>query len=433
MILYYDCLAEFNRQYYKDLLLPAHLISGQIKIGNLHYPDGQVDEEANFWGYKLEKDNVKYLLPCLDDNNNEIDIKTILPIVVTRTMKVASKNDVYLQIMDYDVASFKKEQTMTFKELFDKLSSHKHSHSKHQKLFWFIGITSMFDRVNFRVSTPAGFGKDSVVDILGNLIGGCCTIEHPTIAKLEYMTSKKWLAINEIVDLSSGDWRNIEQFLLATGAHKPVVTKHSRAYGGTEEMLDISDFSISVMYNDIDHYPRVDKYFDFVSKKAVHDRLPAFRLYGKLEEDFNSASNLNVANFVKQNMLEYKELIYNLLFYKENNHSNYITTKLMNIPHRWMINIHRLLKVIGLYCDNQEEFDSWIDVINNCLLDYQAMVTYPSLLERLTEKVDSKHYSIYFQEIKKIVTFTDKIEYINRILNGKPAQAGNTTVDKFWS
>lgn len=424
LLLHYDVLSEFKRQFYKDVLGFEHLQDGEIKIDKVSFPDGGKDEEFNFWGYQLEKNGLKYLLPSKDKDGKEIKLIDLLPIIPMDIQKIAFRGNVYYLINKPISVRFKPEKRMSFKEFVDALNSLEHTAPEQRKLFLFLGLASMMDRCNFRVSTPAGFGKDSVVDILGNLIGGSFTIENPTIAKLEYMTYAKWLAVNEIVDIAKPEWRNIEQFLLSAGAHKPEITKHSRAVaGGVKEVLDISKFSLSLMYNDIDHYPDSNKYVDYVTKRAVLDRYSAFRLHGILKEDFNLIKNIDVKKFVEENMETYRGLLYTYTYYKNNlmkELHRYNADKLIkDIPHRWLINIGRLLKIIDLYCDTQEEFDYWINIINNALLDYKEMLVFPSKISKVRSKLNEKEYAGLLRQLRITDSYVDKCKLIDLSMSGQ--------------
>ena len=66
-------------------------------------------------------------------------------------------------------------------------------------------------------------------------------------------------------------------------------------------------------------YPKAaEKYFDFVTKRAVLDRFPAFRFNGTMKEDFNSIKEINVSEFVEDNKKSYESLIRSFTFYKNN-------------------------------------------------------------------------------------------------------------------
>jgi hypothetical protein len=427
-LLHYDCINEFKRQYFKDILSFEHLIQGEIKIDKVSFPDGGTDEAFNFWGYQLEKSGIKYLLPSKYADGTEIKLVELLPIIPKDLQKVAYRGNAYMLINRPVPARFKPEKVMSFKIFADSLNDLEHTNPEQRKLLMFIGLTSLMDRSNFRISSPPNFGKDSVVDTLGNLLGGCFTIENPTIAKLEYMTYAKWLAVNEIVDIQKAEWRNIEQFLLSAGAHKPEITKHSRAIAnGTKEIMDISKFSLSLLYNDIDCYPEQDKYVDLVTKRAVLDRFPALRLSGMLTEDFNKIKNIDVAKFVEEHFNDYKNLLYTFTYYKQNINKElkrYNASKLnQGLPNRWLINIGRLLKTIDLYCDNQEEFDYWINIINECLQDYKDMLDYSVEFAKVRGRLATEDFKI----IRSFSNFTDKLGYIRLIKTGQKTVKGD-----FW-
>lgn len=384
-LLYYDCIREFNRQYFKDLLTQEHLLSGEVHIDKLKMPDGGVDDNANVWGYLFEKDGVKYILPNETNSGKGINIRNTLPIFISNLEKVSYRGNVYWYINKIIKATFKAEKKIGFKELVDTISCLSHSNPIHRKMNFFLGLTSMMDRAYFRIASNPGFGKDSVVDTCGSLFGNAATIENPTIAKLEYMTMFKWLAISEVVDIKKEDWRVIEQFLLNAGAYKPEITKHSRAKAGVKEILDVSKFSLALLYNDINDYPSRETYFDFVTKKAVIDRFPAFRFSGKVTEDFNLLKNDDIKKMVAGNMDFYRDLILSFNYYKNNlftERHNYNTNKLMNLPHRWHLSVGKLLRIIDLYCDSQEEFDKWVDIVNESILSYASMIG-----QRKTENV----------------------------------------------
>jgi len=419
----YEFLAEFKSKFYKDLLTLDHLQGSQVKIDKIAYPNGEVDDSANFWGYVFEKNGRKFLLSCKDKAGNEIKLGDVLPIFPRDLMKVAHKGNVYYWIKKPISAKIKPEKTMDFKTFIGKLSSLEHNNPKHLKLMWFMTLTQMFDRANFRICSPAGFGKDSTVEIINSLVGKANTIENPTLAKLEFMSSNKLLAINEVIDIKKSDWRIMEQFLLSSGAHKPEVAKHSRATtNGVSEILDISKLSLSLMYNDIDHYPKEELYFDKVTKEAVIDRFPALRLYGEFTENFNAVKDFDIPTYVSKHYQEYREIIGNYEYYRLNlmaYYHSYDVNLLRHLPKRWKTNIGRLLKIIDLYCDTQEEFNDWVLEVNNCVNDYEEMLGYPSLLSRAHKELTGKEFEKLHKEVEKINTFTEKNIKLKNYLKGE--------------
>jgi len=380
-LLYYESIFSFKNQYYGQLLRHEHLAQrNQIHIPEFRLPGTEEKLLADFWGYLLIKDGVNYLIESTDANGEEIEIMKLLPVDAQDLQKVAdTKGKVYFKVCKPVPRRIKPEKAFTPKQFIDNITLTKHSNPRHQKLIAMMSLSQLWDRSYYRVSTSPGFGKDSIVDTCNSLFGGCRTVESPTIAKLEHEASVlKWLVANEVVDISKDAYDVIQNFLLPAGAHKNEITKHSRAFGGVQEVIDISKFSLSLFYNDIIEYPVSKKYFDNMTKGAVKDRFPAFRFYGWYEEDFNSMSQVNVDQFVKDNMNFYVDMVRTYLYYSTNYHSelkHFKTDKLFKMSGRDATNLGRLIKIVNIYCDSQEEFDSWLITINECMEDYITMLS----------------------------------------------------------
>jgi len=180
------------------------------------------------------------------------------------------------------------------------------------------------------------------------------------------------------------------------------------------------------MYNDIDCYPEVEKYFDFVTKRAVRDRFPALRLYGKFQEDFNQTRGLDINKYVSDRMEDYKRLIYSVTYYKENLSKlfhNYDVSKLdTHLPERWGTNLLRVTKLIDCYCLSQEEFDIYLLEINKALKDYREMLSYPTTVKTFIEKMK-------VPKDKKVETLNDLVKYL-KIKNDKELLAFITKVQQ---
>lgn len=433
--LHYSCINQFSKEYKKDVLDIEHLISdGKIHVPKVTYTDGASNDEENFFGWKFKKNEVVYLVPHTNSKGEKIELKEILPIIPTKTIEVGYQSKAYTMVKKYSTVKFKSEKVYNLRKIVDILSSIEHTNPDHKKLSTMMALSSLLDRANYRYCTPPGFGKDSVVDILGNLIGGCGTLENPTVAKLEHeAANKSWLAINEIVDIKSEQWQDIEQFLLASGAFKPTINKRSRASSGVGEEIDISDFSISIMYNDITDYPKrkQKKYFDLVAKSAIIDRFPAFRFHGRIIAKFEEMKDTEIPTIVRGNWEFYKGLVYSLTYYKNNLNAEwhgYDTGKLLSIPYRWKANINKLLKIVDVYSNSQEEFNGWISVINDSIIDYRSMLNYNSFLESLSQSLSPKEYIDFTEKLKKKETFTDCIREIDKKLKSEE----NEGLNNYW-
>jgi len=389
--LHYPIISLFRHEYYKGLITAGHYV-GWKHLKKVIFENGDEDPDYNLFAHEFERDGEKFVINSRDAKGNTIDLKKYLPCKVTASQKIANGGLVYQEIMQVKAMRFSPVKHQDFRELVDGLSSFKHNNPDHQKLYWFVALSQLLFKANFRVITPAGFGKDSAVAILGALFGNACSIENPTLAKLEErIRTMKWLAVNEVISVPKSSLEYIETFLLAVGDHKPVYVKHSRAtQGGTEE-IPIDKISLSLLYNDIDLYPKGKKYFEDKFHGAVCDRFPPLRLFGTLVEDFNQSSMLDSRKVYKENETHYKSIIEGLTYYQHNwgtEAQPFINKTSKKMPNRWHLNIDILLRVIRMYAKDQKEFDFWVDLINDSIDDYSYMLRYESNCKELAAKMN---------------------------------------------
>jgi hypothetical protein len=439
LLVNYACVSAFKRAFYGKVLLREHVNGGMVNFsaGSIKFPDGETSDRP-FWGYVLEKAGVKYFLETVDtETGDRIEIRKVLPVFPEGLIPFGYRDNVYELITKPKPAILKPNKRMSFKQLVDKISCLPHTNPEHIKMLWFVVLTQMMDRANFRVSTPPGTGKDSVVDIIGNLVGNAATIVRPTPAKLEYRTTYKLLVINEIVGLPKADWELIEQFILDVAAFKPEVEKRSRAFDKSMEVLNVSDFSLGVFYNDVDTYGNDEvEYVDDTAKGAVLDRLPALRLYGTYSHDFNEIQGINIDDFVKENFDTYRSLVSTFTYYKEllfniplkweMSIPTHIPGNQLKFPERWRINCEKLLRVIQLYSESEEEYRNWEKVLWGAMEDYQDMLTYHREFPKVKEKLSRKELHDLRQGMKKLNTFKQKITKLRRNSNETPDYAGLT-------
>jgi len=427
-LLHYDALLQFNRVHYKDLLVATQVADGELLFRSLHDSDGAELEGVVIPAFPLLKDGVKYILPSKvkdgEGGFRQINLREDLPIKVTRAVKIFSKGIGYRHIKDHVTARFRPEKKMTFKELVNFLSdSLPHSNPDHHKLGWFISMASMMYRFNCRVCSPPAFGKDSRVEVMGNLLGNANTIVNPTLAKLELLSiSSEWLAINEVVDMTKTDWRIAEQYLLNCGDFTPTVTKRSRSYGSVGETLPVDKLSISLFYNDVDCYPDDSKFFDSVAKSAVKDRFVPFRLHGHFTAQFEEISKINIPKFVEEHYEDYDKILRTFLYYKNNLDSElkyFIRPELSQFSERWKTNLNRLFNIIDLYCKDQEEFNYYSEVVLESIKDYFAMDEYTRLFIKASKiRGEGVVKKLHEKVLIKKATFIEKNEILKQFIKG---------------
>lgn len=434
-LLEYDSLAEFDHQLRKNILDLSNVSEeGVVHLKKLVTADEQ--EIDNFWGWKLSKGNESYLFSQTDDEGNRLRIKDELPFIPDQMRQVSYQGKVFNLIISKKPVKFKNENKLGMRGLVDNLDIIPHTNHEHRKMLLFMALTQMFSRSYFRLATPPGFGKDSINDTLKHLIGRCGTITNPTVARLEQETvTTDWLAITEITKIPKGKWAEDELFLLDCAAHKPSTNKRSKANGIVGDVLSLKDFSISLFYNDLTNSRDTSKYIDFFADDQLLDRFIPLRLYGAFNYTFEKSASLNIPKLVEDNKSFYMDLIYTLTYYKHNfaRLDNRFETDLsgLGLSNRQLVSAQRLFKTISLYSNSQEEYDYWLGVFKDSLVDYRMMIEYPKFLEEYSKgkNVNSELYQHFIGELIKQETFTQRIKMIDAKINKKPVKVQQ---DKEW-
>jgi hypothetical protein len=427
LLLHTDTLSVFSEKYFEKVLGIEHIVSnGAVHFQKVKATDGE-ELEINFFGWVVEKDGVSWLIPSKLKDGTNVKVKDIFPLIPTNSDEVGFQNKAYRIVYDYQTVKFRSENRLGMKKLIDTLADTPHSNPKHRKLLIMAILSQVFNRAYFRFSSPPGFGKDSIVDTLGLLIGGCATIENPSVPKLEREASiRKLCGLNEVVGISRKQWVDIGKFMLAACAFKPSVTKRTRAFGGVGEVISLRDFSMSVFFNDNTEYVD-DKvvFFDDLAEGGVRDRLPALRLYGNFTYDFNIINTVNLDKFVTDNWNDFLDIIYTITYYSEHLGSVKYSYNLSKFPNRWQRSLGVLLMVVSEYCKDQKEFDEWLKVLDDSMLDYKAMVEYPNMLEVVKKKVSQKVFNECSEKLIKEHTFINRIKILNNYLVEKPKEDVN--------
>jgi hypothetical protein len=183
---------------------------------------------------------------------------------------------------------------------------------------------------------------------------------------------------------------------------------------------------MSVFFNDNTEYVD-DKvvFFDDLAEGGVRDRLPALRLYGNFTYDFNIINTVNLEKFVSDNWNDFLDIIYTITYYSEHLGSVKYNYDLSKFPNRWQRSLGVLLMVVSEYCKDQKEFDEWLKVLDDSMLDYKAMVEYPNMLEVVKKKVSQKVFNECSEKLIKEHTFINRIKILNNYLVEKPKEDVN--------
>ncbi len=300
-----DSLQLFNEKIFEGILGLENVTSKKRTI--------KIDGDKCY-GFFIEKGRHKYFLEDFSSQPGE-SVLDKLPIKVKKTTEMDYNKDVFFFINDYTSVKIPEEPRMPLRQVVDAIGNFNHTNRIHWLLYKIITIAGWCDRVNYRVVAERGFGKDSIINIVRDLVGNTANIYGATFAKLEFSLTNKLLIFNEMGNLKAEEKQNMQQFLLAIGAFFNKYTKRSRATEDTQEEYDISKQSLGIIYNPPMYYvEKGQEWFDVMFTQAVSSRFIPFYLDGRLNEKFDT--EFNVAEVVDRDVQVYKDIISTLRWYK---------------------------------------------------------------------------------------------------------------------
>ena len=361
-LLHNDAISAFNNELYANIFTDENIISKQKCI--------TVNKES-LYGYFLEKG--KEMFFAITEYAN------MLPFKVVSTYETDYRGEVFKVITSVTPVTIPAEKRLEFKELAGIFNRFNHTNKLHQKLYTIAAITAYVDRVNFRVSTDAGFGKDSVANVIIQLVNSTVNLYGATFAKLEYVLRNKLIILNELGNLKKEELINMQEFLLAVGAYFNVYTKRTRKTNTTQEQYDISKLSLMLFYNLPEYYTgKAQEYFDQMFTKAVINRFIPFVFEGRLTSSFEKM--LDIDGIMERNRQSYTNIIATLQYYRQHPVTSIkweVDRSVINFPKhlmRYDRTFNTILKYVAEYSETQEEFDVLSKELFSCYKSYDALL-----------------------------------------------------------
>ncbi|MDD4734198.1 MAG: hypothetical protein PHU05_05070 [Bacilli bacterium] len=282
----YSVVNQFNNEFYRNIITDDDL--KELKFFRFKIED---DDYYEVKGWLVKKDRKKFLVK---DEISGVKIEDILPIKITDYKEYSYRNDVYHIPTNEGIVKFKipAKQTMTIREWFDFFAPFKHTNTEDFELYKGLVLGSLILRYNYRVATQPAFGKNSLLDILKEILPFDVTVYTPDSApKLRATLEKRLLVIDEIVDIDKEKMKLLEPVIRSAGDMRTFVENSALAVAGfTKSTYDINNLSIAFIYNEYKDYcstnkkmDKSDKYFDNAFTKATQQRFIPFKLDGELD------------------------------------------------------------------------------------------------------------------------------------------------------
>ena len=352
-----NTLCHFNFSVYHNVVTEDDVMGDEIAVplttGSDRHP-----------GYVLKSGLKRFFLRTEDVE--------LLPIRVKGTYRIIDGKNVYHVVNNFSSVSVKGEDSMSFRKLIDSFCPFIHTEPDQWVVWKIICVGAYVSRINFRLATNQGFGKNSVADSLRDLTNNVARIDKATFAKLEYVLRFPFIVCNEVAGLSANEKKEFESFGLSAGDFSNKYTKRSRKSHGTKEIYDISKLSLGFTYNNKEFYERVKREgFDATFPEQFLDRFLPLKMTGFLDvKQFSREGERNYEKEMQENMKLYQDLVRKLVHLMEHPplerfHVDYD----FGNRGRYERSFQSICLFISLYAKDKDEFIKLSNVLWKC---YQA-------------------------------------------------------------
>ena len=281
------------------------------------------------------------------------------------------------------------------RQFIDNFLPFKHSNEKHWTLLKFISLAGFIGRVYCCISSFSEFGKSSVYDVLHYLTDKSPVFKPRSVPGVLCKINGVGNIVFDETHRCKKDIRDIiEEFALQIGGGKALYINGALKSSKTKMRYDCSLQSITFLYNNNSNYddPLKD-YFEFIfsNNVAIDSRFLKFKLDGKLTEEFSK--DFDVPGLAEQYKMEYVKIAKQLFYLQELKKSNgyerrFVTKGKLNLKGRKLITFSEITWLVDMYSETQEEYDVWIDDLEQSIIGYKSMVTElrgvnPQLVEEL--------------------------------------------------
>jgi hypothetical protein len=185
---------------------------------------------------------------------------------------------------------------------------------------------------------------------------------------------------DEFTSLTKAQLSDVEGTFGTIADASPELPKNTMAIGNTPSTADLIRTSIVFTYQRREDLKKDNVFFDDIwnNPAMINDRYPAILIKGKVTEKMKNPSPEEAEKIMLENYDKLRIIAKNRLWYCQNMHrikKDFNSSLLcFNDNQRHMANFEGVLDVLSVYCYNQEEFNIWIEWINQRVNEYNQVI-----------------------------------------------------------
>jgi len=374
-------LQTYQSIMFDTLIHPHNIITETAKQFTFENQEGaEMKPIKGFFAIKdVEGDKQKYFIST--------EMRKQMPIRVNESEEVFFKDNSRSRSiisLPTDITPFRINAEQVWasdRDFIDSIAPFKHSEPDHWTLSKIVALMGYVGKLFCGICSLSEFGKSSIYLIFDAITKKCPLFQPRSVpGVLAQITSDGNMVFDEVHDAPSEVKSCMENFSLQVAGNSPVYINGAMKSKNTRTKYDVSQQSITYLYNVYSNYSQPEKQFwNFIwsNKKAMESRFLLLMLKGKLEEEFDK--DFDIPKVAEDNKLFYIKIAKHLLYLKKLKVTNayirrYTSTNQIKLKGRHLILYDEIMWGLDLYCQSQQEYDKFIRVLNNSIMDYDTML-----------------------------------------------------------
>ena len=368
---HYGYWNHFGDLVYGNTLNNSHLLEG----GRVHQQEkfyeindrGEVDFLLNlpteFTFYtKMSLGSEKYIVPRHFLEFLPFNMKDY-----TEVRLKPSDTQVWKLIKEVKSLAIPEKQSGSLKQFLQKWNPMAHSDLKS---WYLLKMISLCQGLKLGVCSEVSCGKNANLTLRRHIDRKTLPkVKAPTKAMLySEMYYNDYINLDEVTSWSKTIIGDIEDMIAEFGDESPDMQKYAKDKNKNLELMNnILYKSLTFTFNP---YNETDNPYTFEEKfrnsGKIKDRYPILYLQGKVLDAIPKPSSHSADMVVKENLDEYRSLASEFMYWRNNYNKhlhNYDRSRL-KFYRRHLSNINPLIDVLDVFSDTQEEFDSWVEFVN---------------------------------------------------------------------
>ena len=410
---------------FESLIYPHHVITTSAAQWVLEDKEGL--EQPPIKGYFAMKDvagkKTKYFIPDY--------MYPELPIRVDESEEMLfrdSSKKKSIVIMPTEVTPFRVKAEQVYKNnhnFIDALAPFQHSNPEMWTLNKIIAVMGYVGKTFVGVCSAPEFGKSSIYSILDSITKKCPVYQPRSVAGvLAQITSDGNMIFDEPGGIIKEVKKIMENFSLMVAGNNPIYINGALKSKDTKPKYDVAQQSITYLYNLYSNYANPDKeFFDYLwaDKAAMDSRFLRLKMDGILTETFSK--DFDIVAVAERNKMFYMKIAKHLLWLKHLKITNgyvrrYNKKGRLNLKGRHKIIFDEITWGLDIYCDMQEEYDKYFDLLEGCIISYKEMLgDKVEVKEEQIEESDNDRI-LKFIKSKGEVSYEDIAYYIGKNVDG---------------